>query len=517
MCGHTLHDSLTFPLSSHTGSSVGQPFIRETGSDFFRIPAMLTLQNGWILAMSDIRWRTTADSPANLDTIASISRDGGLSWDWSIVNYYDDMADTANGFDSASFIDPALLQAEDGTIHMLVDACAAYVGLMAGNKMGRKSTGFDEHDRLLVAKVHAGDDAPTEPADYNYYVDLNGAGFPVPSNEKKIYPICKSSDNSHSGIWVDAWLNLYYGDTQSSIHAVLCPQLHSDKSVHCNLFYRNSPWKTYPVVQTIHRTATVTKDGLSWSDPQFLNIKLTESENFTGVCPGRGISFRYNGKERLLFPLYDNDNGLELASTVYSDDGGKTWVRGCRHSIENLNGVGKTSESQVVILPNGNLRMYSRNLADYVSYADSCDGGVTWGKCRIDKALYSKSRGGGCMVSFINLGGTLLAPNGQVYSNLLLASYARIQRSEGIIRIGSVDTQGNVTWLNEDISRYIPAAFAYSCVTQLRHAGQPTGKFAILYEFGERTPKSSTLVYSCLSFEDLLGSGWSFIPNDSSI
>ena len=492
-----------------SGTSTGQPFVKEdTDSQYFRIPALITLDNGWIVAASDIRWRTSGDSPQNLDTIVSLSKDGGATWNWDVVNYYDDMADNATGQASASFIDPSILQAQDGTVHMVVDACPSYVGLMSGNRMGRESSGFDKEGRLLVTRGTTGGDASTAVADYTYYADINNAEAGVEKSVNgetiTLYPICKAEDDSQSGAWVDAWLNVYV-EEDGVITPDLCLQLSSSNAVQSNLFYRNSAWKAYPVFYIMHRSATVTENGLEWSDPQFLDIKLAENEAFTGVCPGRGLSFQYEGKERLVFPLYDNATGNELASVIYSDDGGLTWTRG-EHN-DGLNGVGKTSESQVVALPDGTLRMYSRNTIHYISYADSTDGGVTWGTCQKDMDLDSRNPGNGCMVSFINLDGILVGPDG-VYENLILASYPVVQRTQGVVRIGYVDNSNVVHWLNDDEPRYQGAGnFSYSCVTQLPELDT----FAILYEYGNET---NTIQYETLDVNDLLGEGW-YLLSDS--
>ena len=488
-----------------SGTSTGQPFVKEdTDSQYFRIPALITLDNGWIVAASDIRWRTSGDSPQNLDTIVSLSKDGGATWNWDVVNYYDDMADNATGQASASFIDPSILQAQDGTVHMVVDACPSYVGLMSGNRMGRESSGFDKEGRLLVTRGTTGGDASTAVADYTYYADINNAEAGVEKSVNgetiTLYPICKAEDDSQSGAWVDAWLNVYV-EEDGVITPDLCLQLSSSNAVQSNLFYRNSAWKAYPVFYIMHRSATVTENGLEWSDPQFLDIKLAENEAFTGVCPGRGLSFQYEGKERLVFPLYDNATGNELASVIYSDDGGLTWTRG-EHN-DGLNGVGKTSESQVVALPDGTLRMYSRNTIHYISYADSTDGGVSWGAYQQDSELYTKNPGNGCMVSFINLDGVLVSPDGTRYENLILASYPVTQRSEGVVRIGSIDAESNeVTWLNDDEVRFSGSGgYSYSCLTQLSQLDT----FGLLYEYDNTT---GTIGYVALTVNDLLGDGW---------
>ena len=499
--------------------AISVPFSSEaTGSQHFRIPSLYTLDNGWIVAASDIRWATSTDSPQNLDTIVSISKDNGQTWEWDVVNYFSDMTESTTSTASASFIDPSIVQDSSGTVHMVVDACPSYVGLMGGNHMGQESTGFDAQGRLLVAKATAGTYAPTTVSSYTYYVDLNnGNDLAVVGSDEgtdvTLYPIC-SADGTVSDTWVDAWLNVYEKSTEDGTFTKLyVAQLgNSSKRVQKNLFYQNSEWKAYPVFYIMYRSAQVTDKGLTWSAPQFLDIKMAANEKFTGVCPGRGNTMSYNGKERIVFPLYDNRTGNELASVIYSDDGGATWQRGQHNG--NLNGVGKTSESQVVTLPNGDLRMYSRNTINYVSYADSSDGGVTWSQCQPDEALFSQKSGGGCMVSFINLEGTLVGPDDQEYDNLILGSYARIQRSEGVVRIGSVAEDGTVTWLNDDATRYtgVNNCFAYSCVSQLQEDGKATDTFGILYE-NQSSP--CQIAFETLTVEDLLGTGWYMVQDES--
>ena len=498
-----------------SGISYGQPLVKEdTGSSYFRIPALLTLDNGWILASSDIRWRTSADNPQNLDTIVSISRDGGETWAWEVVNYYADEAITTTSQASAAFIDPAFVQSGDGTVWMAVDATPSYVGLMGGNRRGSASRGFDSQGRMLVAHGQADADAPTDLAPYIYYVDLNaeGAAYEVGGKTAVLHPICASADDSETGYWVDAFLDLYYDyGGEGGMKPVLCAQRGSDKAVQNNLFYRQSQWKAYPAFFIMVRSAQVTDSGLEWGEPKYLDIKLSENESFLGVCPGRGTIAMVDGKERIIFPLYDNQTGNELASVAYSDDGGETWTRGSR--ANNLNGTGKSSESQIVRLPDGSLRMYSRNTINYLGYADSTDGGKTWGPYTRDMELYSQNPGNGCMVSFINVEGVLIAPDNTVYENLILASYPRLQRTTGTVRIGSIDADTHeVAWLNTD-TQYIPAgggsSFAYSCLTQLQNAdGQPGDTFGLLYEY---SPETSTIHYVPITLDELLGEGWSLL------
>ena len=503
------------------GTSVDQPFVEaDTGSDYFRIPSLITLDNGWIVATADIRWRTTGDSPQNLDTIVSVSKDGGATWEWEVVNYFGDMADTSTSQESASFIDPSVLQASDGTVHLVVDACPSYCGLMSGNRMGNQSSGFDAEGRMIVALAAAGGDAPTNPNAYNYYVDINnssaGQTISVGGEDVTLYPICAYVDDSESGYFVDAFLNLYY-TYDTGVEPVYCVQLGSTAAVQSNLFYRNSQWKVYPVFYIMHRSATVTEDGLEWSEPQFLNIKLSSNEAFTGVCPGRGTATTLSdGTERLLFPLYDNVTG-EKASVIYSDDGGKNWTRSSRVTdfSDSTTNATTSSESQIVVLPDGSLRMYSRNNGGdgYIIYADSIDGGVTWSGYKADTALYAPNSNS-TMVSFINLNGTLTGPDGRVYENLILTSYPSGQsgrRTDGVVRIGSIDAETNeVTWLNDDTVRYEEGnTYAYSCLTQLPELDT----FGLLYEH----TGGGHIRYVSLTVTDLLGEGWTLAGDEYTI
>ena len=67
-----------------------QPFATGTGgSRSFRIPAIITLENGDLVAAADARYETNGDG-GGLDTIASVSSDGGNTWNYSYPLYFPD-------------------------------------------------------------------------------------------------------------------------------------------------------------------------------------------------------------------------------------------------------------------------------------------------------------------------------------------------------------------------------------------------------------------------------------------
>ena len=504
------------PQKAITGTTEGQPFVNGEpdggNGQNYRIPSLITLENGWLVAAADMRWQTTADSPQNLDTIVSVSRDGGETWSYEIVNYFDDQANSATSQASASFIDPSMVQGPDGKLYMVVDACPSYAGLMYGNRMGNQSSGFDEQGRMLVALAEENGDAPKEKSAYAYRVDLNAESsrVMVQGTGLKLYPITTENGEA-TGYWVDAELDLFAWDGVSdSVEKVMREQLNSSEMVQTNLFYRSSAWKAYPVFYIMLRSAEVTADGLVWSEPTFLDIKYTENESFTGVCPGRGLVTTVNGKQRIVFPLYDNATGNEYASVIYSDDNGATWTRGAR--VNNLASGSKTSESQVVNLPDGGMRIFCRNLGGQITYADSYDGGATWSQAVADGALNYTSN---CMVSFINAAGYVQAPNGKVYGNLIVASYpAGGGRNDGVVRVGSASAAtGTITWLN-DTEVDFAGRYQYSCLTQKK--GDALG---LLFESGRTGPGSADnggaggIYYTDLTITGLLGEGWSYLAS----
>lgn len=528
---------------THITGENTEPMNVDNPDSYYRIPSLITLSNGWIMAASDIRWYTTFDSPNNLDTIVSISKDGGETWEYEVVNYMPDYANTknlqvtygANKGGSASFIDPSAVQDSNGTVYLLVDLQSPYIN------GGKNGTGFDAQGRLQIGYIANPSTYTNVDAigSYDYYVDLNNAEAGASQTVNmtalngaqdaavKLWPICATADDSVTGYYVDAFFNTYYDYGEDGFMPVLAVQHDGTKLIHNNLFYTQSGWRAFPTAFIMLRKATVTADGLSWGEPYLLNDQIkSAAEGFIGVCPGRGVTVTVTvdgaQKERIIFPLYDNSTGTEMASVIYSDDGGVTWTRSQRVPTGN---TGKTSESQIVVLPDGNggtfLRMYSRNVAPCISYADSTDGGATWTTSTQDSNLNGDNRTNGCMVSFINLEGVVRGPDGTVYENLVLASYPQglhngtRKRTNGTIRLGSFNEETQtMAWLNEETVRY-NIDYLYSCLTQKR-AGTPavaTEGIGLLYETegveaNAAGQKYTDIVYDDFTVTELMGDGW---------
>lgn len=444
-------------METNNRKNYDQPFNdKQFSSERNRIPSLYTLNDGSVMVGADMRYGHGQDSPNNIDIAVAVSKDGYTGWEYTMVNHFDDFADAVTEKESASFIDSTIAQSKTGRIFMLVDADPSYCGYLQ-SKTGSGYAEIAGKKRLLLTK---GDHA-ANPNSFGYYVgDYDDKGFAA------VYERKNSSLTEYS---IDREFRLYKNAepiyaSQKGVEGVTVQQ---------NVFYSAAELKCF---KTTYLWLKYSDDnGKTWSAPEIISPQVkSEKEGFLGVGPGRGMVIEHNGKERILFCVYDN-NGLfkdpifENASVIYSDDNGKTWNRS--NKIKIRKGLKKTSEAQLVKIDTGDykaLRIYARNLSNYIAYADSVDGGETWTSFRADRALEGTRN---CMVSLID---TSKKIDGKPM--LLCSQGGNIkERADGILRAGVVEKDGSVSW----ISKYHlnKGFFAYSCITELSD-----GNFAVYYE-----------------------------------
>lgn len=350
------------------GQTSGQPFAAGTGgSQNFRIPAMVTLDDGTIVAACDARWNTTADG-GGLDTIVSYSNDDGATWHYTFANYLGDNGNTHNS-SSTAFIDPSL--ATDGsTVYMLVDLFAYGVALNGANQAPSTDTGFDANGRLALTN-----------GGVQYYLE-NG----------KIY---NANNNAEvSGYVVNSYFNI------------------TGKGSNTNLFASDSPFQ---VQRTGFLYFTKSEDGgKTWSAPRLINAKKSGEEAYL-VGPAGGF---VSSTGRILFPCYNYQYGTESASVLYSDDGGATWTRSAN--------VDSDSSEATITEVNGKLYMFARHGGYYVS----ADDGATWSakksvgisyttSCEMDVMAYSRKIDG--KDAILLSAGTNGRANGKIFVGLVQA------------------------------------------------------------------------------------------------
>ena len=410
-----------------------QPFEKNTlGCERYRIPAIITLNDGSILAAADMRHSHGQDAPQNLDTLTAHSSDGGKSWQYNKVNHFDDCADGTQSRESASYNDSALIQSQKtGRIFIVASAFPSGCGAFKSAK-GTGFIGDGKGEKRLAVTDKKGS---TNISDYKYFVgDFEG----------DYAKICGAE-----GYTVDRELNIYLKN-----EPVYTEQINSGKKVQQNLFFTSSDFHIFPTCYLVMRYSD--DNAKTWSAPVILNpFVKRETETFFGICPGRGFVCEAGGRERIIFCAYSLRHARECTATVYSDDGGLTWQRGSHlsHSM----GLRKSSESQIIAMPDGRLRIFSRTWAHFAATAESRDGGISWTKLKADKELYCTKN---CMLSFIALskkidGKTVVAGSFACGGN---------KRENGVIRLGLADNDGSIEW--KSTLRLNSGFFAYSCLTE---------------------------------------------------
>lgn len=443
--------SLTMGTKPSDGTTTGNPFVKGTaGSNSFRIPAMVTLDNGTIVAAADARWNTTYDG-GGLDTIASYSKDSGANWNYTFANYLGDNGNTYNGSGSTAFIDPAL--ATDGeTVYMLTDLYPYGVALNgSGNTAPSTSVGFNDDGTLKLAESGS--------SSYNYYL-----------KDGQIYD---SSKNVVSGYTVDAYFNITGDDCDT------------------NLFFSDSP---YQVVRTGYLYLTKSTDGgATWSEPTLIPNVKTSSEQVCLVGPGRGL---VTNDGTIVFPIYSY-NGSSYSQEmgfIYSTDNGATWTRS--DSSTSM----WSSESAVVELNDGTLRFFFRNGQSSLYYVDYYTSSSHWdtpvdtgiatnSNTQISAIKYSKTVDGKQVI-------LVSCPTGK-NSNGSNDSSASA-RLNGKIFVGYVNTDNTISWQSDKAISVTSNGnqFMYSCLTELSN-----GQIAILYENCESAWGTGDGYYYTMDFD----------------
>ena len=441
-----------------------QPFAEGTaGSQYFRIPAFIVTQKGNLLAAADARYSTTGDG-GGLDTIASVSTDNGKTWNYSFPLYFPD-SDGYIGNTATTIIDPALVQGKDGEIYCIADVNPTGVTTMGGYKAPGEGTGYvkvNGKDYLAVTDNY--DNVNTQPKDddattYAYYVgDWDENGYAR---------ILKRSDHSETEYGVDKWYNLYKVENGEYKDTLTQKQVNSNTDIQQNIFYKGSALHVYNTGYMMY--AKTYDDGFTWTDPEILNpqIKRPTKETALLVSPGQGI---LTSDGTIVIPFYDHGDGEENASIIWSDDNGKTWERS--NDVPGAAAGGYwSSESEVVELSDGTLRMFFRSGQGVICYSDAVrntSGDYVFTKpvktgvsctstCNVTAISYSKTIDGKQAILVAAPGGSGRA-NGKVFTFLVEADKTLTLKNSYPINSGT---------------------YQYSCMSELKN-----GTVGLLWENG---------------------------------
>ncbi|VJU00258.1 sialidase A precursor (neuraminidase A) [Streptococcus pneumoniae] len=249
-------------------------------------------------------------------------------------------------------------------------------------------------------------------------------------------------------------------------------------------------------------------DGKTWSAPQDITPMVkADWMKFLGVGPGTGIVLR-NGphKGRILIPVYTTNNvshlnGSQSSRVIYSDDHGKTWHAGEAvndnrqvdgqkiHSSTMNNRRAQNTESTVVQLNNGDVKLFMRGLTGDLQVATSKDGGVTWEK---DIKRYPQVKD-----VYVQMSAIRTMHNGKEY--IILSNAGGPNRENGMVHLARVEENGELTWLKHNPIQ--KGEFAYNSLQELGN-----GEYGILYEHTEKGQNAYTLSFRKFN--------WDFLSKD---
>ena len=470
-----------------------------TGANYYRIPALLTLKSGTVISAADARFGGTHDSPNNIDIAVARSEDGGKNWSKpELPFHYEDYEDNTLEIpvgtqtrvnQSASFIDPVLLQDEETERVLLIsDAMAAGYG----SPQAVTGSGYKEIQGKKYLKLQKAGET-----DYNYTVRENGVIYNDTTNQPTEYSL-----NSNFEILKDNVLQTVkqkssrFDPTNGSGQLVTDE---TDKDVPMNIMYADAVFKALPTTWLYMKYSD--DDGKTWSDPILLNgMVKAEDSRVLVTGPGRGMQIK-NGeyKGRLIVPVYDTAQ----SGIIYSDDHGATWNYAKGPSTKKA----AMSESQIVEMPDGTLRVYARSTGSKIAEAVSLDGGKTWTEAAYVPGMTQP--GWGSQLSVIRYGGLI-----EGKPALIMSTPAGVgnYRRDGRVKIGLITDTGKegsekykIDWTYDYSVDSKNAGFAYSCLSEL-----PNHQIGLMYEkYDSYNPaelhSQDIMKYEELSLSELMG------------
>jgi len=249
-------------------------------------------------------------------------------------------------------------------------------------------------------------------------------------------------------------------------------------------------------------------DGKTWSAPKDITYGIRKDwMHFLGTGPGTGIALHSGPhKGRLVIPAYTTNNvsylsGSQSSRVIYSDDHGETWHAGeavndnrpvgnqTIHSSTMNNPGAQNTESTVVQLNNGDLKLFMRGLTGDLQVATSKDGGATWEK---DVKRYADVKD-----VYVQMSAIHTVQDGKEY--IILSNAGGPGRYNGLVHLARVEANGDLTWLKHNPIQ--SGKFAYNSLQDLGN-----GEFGLLYEHADANQNEYTLSYKKFN--------WDFLSKD---
>ena len=447
----------------------------------YRIPALLKTDRGTLIAGADER-RLHHSDWGDIGMVVRRSDDKGKTWGDRIVisNPRDNENARRAHAGSPVNIDMALVQ--DPKTKRIFSIFDMFVeGEAVRDLPGKAPQAYEQIGDKVYQVLYKKGDAG------RYTIRENGEVFD-PENRKTEYRVVvdpKQPAYSDKG-------DLYKGE--ELIGNVYFD--YSDKNIF-RVSNTNYLWMSYS-----------DDDGKNWSAPKDITYGIRKDwMHFLGTGPGTGIALHSGPhKGRLVIPAYTTNNvsylsGSQSSRVIYSDDNGETWQAGeavndnrpvgnqtIHSSTMNNSGVQNT-ESTVVQLNNGDLKLFMRGLTGDLQVATSKDGGATWEK---DVKRYSEIKD-----VYVQMSAIHTVQNGKEY--IVLSNAGGPGRYNGLVHLAQVEANGDLTWLKHNPIQ--SGKFAYNSLQDLGN-----GEFGLLYEHATATQNEYTLSYKKFN--------WDFLSKD---
>ena len=276
-----------------------------------------------------------------------------------------------------------------------------------------------------------------------------------------------------------------------------------------NIYFEYSDKNIFRVSNTNYLWMSYSDDdGKTWSAPKDITYGIRKDwMHFLGTGPGTGIALHSGPhKGRLVIPAYTTNNvsylsGSQSSRVIYSDDHGETWNAGeavndnrpvgnqTIHSSTMNNPGAQNTESTVVQLNNGDLKLFMRGLTGDLQVATSKDGGATWEK---DVKRYADVKD-----VYVQMSAIHTVQNGKEY--IVLSNAGGPGRYNGLVHVARVEANGDLTWLKHNPIQ--SGKFAYNSLQDLGN-----GEFGLLYEHADNNQNEYTLSYKKFN--------WDFLSKD---
>lgn len=403
----------------------------------YRIPSLITLESGVVVAGADQRETIANDSPNSINFTVRRSFDGGHTWgDLQTVLTY-----PGHGAKGASVIDSCVVQdRRNGRLVILIDHFPGGIG----QPNAEAGLGVDAKGRYIL---HDANGATYTWNEDGSVTDADGNATPFTISERGDVTVTEDGQESPGG-------NVFLADGVDPHQTLL-----TARTCFLQMIYSDD-------------------DGETWSGPFNLNQDVKEEwMSFCGTSPGTGVQLRSG---RLVIPIYYNGDHKRhfSASVVYSDDGGATWKRGKSPNDGRIfegreidsrtldTEAAATHEATLIERADGSLLMLMRNQhpSGKVAATVSTDGGETWGDVFFAEEITEIF----CQPNAVPWP-TDDCPERVVFAN---ASQMRPYRGRGVLRLSE---DGGRTWIAS--RTFNPAHYVYQCMTIL-----PDGALGLLWE-----------------------------------